>query len=144
MLNFFFFLRISIFTANLKNWNLENFANLKLMYVKHLLVVTQHVWYICFDLFPKCFCLIKKPWFNGSIFLFLFYPRFSGIHLKHYVTHSNIRVFKYNEEFQLLQKTLKEYFHKPQEYFCHLDVVWKFGFSLIQMVDSKLFTLLKL
>ena len=132
---FKFFLRISIFTTNLKIWNSENFANLKLMYVKHLVVVTQHVWYIWFVLFPK--------WFNGSIFLSLFYPRFSGIHLKHYVTHSN-RAFKYNGEFQLLQKTLKEYFHKPQEYFCRLEVVWKFGFSLIQMVDSKLFTLLKL
>ena len=98
------------------------------------------VYLVCFIskmfLFPK--------WFNGSIFLSLFYPLFSGIHLKHYVTHSNIRAFKYNGEFQLLQKTLKEYFHKPQEYFCRLEVVWKFGFSLIQMVDSKLFTLLKL
>ena len=31
------------------------------MYVKHLVVVTQHVWCIWSVLFPK--------WFNGSIFL---------------------------------------------------------------------------
>ena len=53
-------MRISIFTTNLKIWNSENFANLKLMYVKHLVVVTQHVWYIWFVLFPKCFCFISK------------------------------------------------------------------------------------
>ena len=135
---FLIFLRISIFTTNLKIWNSENFASLKLV------VVTQHVWYTCFVLFSKCFCLIKKPWFNGSTFLFLFYPRFSGICLKHSVNHSNIRAFKYNREFQLLQKTLKEYFCKPQEYFFRLEVVWKFGFTLIQTTDSKLFILLKL
>ena len=112
------------------------------MYVKHLVVVTQHVWYICFVLFSKYFCLIKKPWFNGSIFPFLFYPHFSGICLKHTVNYSNIRAFRCNGEFQLLQKTLKEYFYKPQEYFCCLEVVWKSGFPLIQLADSKLFTLL--
>ena len=74
------------------------------MYVKHLVVVTQQVWYICFVLFSKCFCLIKKPWFNGSIFPFLFYPHFSGICLKHTVNYSDIRAFRCNGEFQLLQK----------------------------------------
>ena len=128
-----------------KNLKLRKFCNLKLMHIKHLVVLSQHVWYICFVLFPKCFCLVKKPWFNnGSIFIFLFYPHFSGIRLKHSVNCSNIKPFKYNGKFQLLQKTLKEYFYKPLEYFCRLEVVWKFGFKLIQMADSKRFNLLNL
>ena len=45
---------------------------------------------ICFVLFSKRFCLIKKPCFNRSMFLFLFYPYFSGNCFKHFVNHLNI------------------------------------------------------
>ena len=45
---------------------------------------------ICFVLFSKRFCLIKKPCFNRSMFLFLVYPYFSGICLKHFANHLNI------------------------------------------------------